>query len=227
MANGYHPPLEEYLETIYSLTEEGVPTIQARIAERLGHTPQTVSETVHKLINEGYLKIGPQKEIVLTDSGRNLSESIVRRHRLAERFIVDVLGLPWSQAHIEAGKWEHVISPEVENRFRELLDYPETCPHGNPIPGTNFDTKGQRALSCLDRNSYASVARITEQIEIDHDILAYLEQTGIMPGRRIQLIDKTKDGTLLIKLHGSDDKEAETVMLENNLAEQIFCYPEH
>jgi len=224
MAAGYHPPLEEYLEAIYSLTEEGIPTIQARIAERLAYTPQTVSETVHKLIHDGYLEVSPQKEITLTDTGRRLSESIVRRHRLAERFIVEIVGLPWSQAHIEAGKWEHVISPEVEARFQELLSFPSTCPHGNPIPGATYDITDQYALINIDKNQFCTVARITEQVEISQDVLLYLEKTGIMPGCKIQVRDKSKDGTLLVSVLDDNDSEVETVMLENHLAEQIFCY---
>ena len=221
MADGYHPPLEEYLEAIYSLSEEGVSTIQARIAERLGHTPQTVSETVHKLIEEGYLTINQQKMIDFTPIGRKLSESIVRRHRLAERFIVEIVGLSWSQAHLEAGRWEHVISPEVEKRFVELLGSPTTCPHGNPIPGTNYLTTEQHALSGIAKNTEVIVKRITEQVEVSHEMLIYLEVNSIMPGSRVKISAKTHDNTLMLEVLEPHRKDP--VLIENRLADQIFC----
>ncbi|MCL5048114.1 MAG: metal-dependent transcriptional regulator [Firmicutes bacterium] len=221
MADGYHPPLEEYLEAIYSLSEEGTSTIQARVAERLGHTPQTVSETVHRLIDEGYLTINQQKMIDFTPIGRKLSESIVRRHRLAERFIVEIVGLPWSQAHIEAGRWEHVISPEVEKRFVELLGNPTTCPHGNPIPGTPYSTTRQYPLSEIANSTEVVVKRITEQVEVSHEMLIYLELNGIMPGSHVQINAKTQDRTLMLEV--LDPYKKEPVLIENRLADQIFC----
>ena len=132
--DGFHPPLEEYLETIYSLEEEGVVVIQARLVERLGHSAQSVSEMVHRLESEGYLE-RRGRGVALTGEGRSRAESVVRKHRLAERFLVEIVGLPWHRAHVEAGRWEHVISEEVESRFVAILGNPSTCPHGNPIPG--------------------------------------------------------------------------------------------
>src|SRR6202046_159404 len=131
---GVHASVEEYLEAMYGLTEEGIPVIQARLVERLGYSPQAVSEMVRRLIDDGYLtKAG--RGVSFTERGMTQATSIVRRHRLAERFLVDIVGLPWHKAHMEAGRWEHVISDDVEEHLIELLGNPTTCPHGNPIPG--------------------------------------------------------------------------------------------
>ncbi|MDQ3107832.1 MAG: metal-dependent transcriptional regulator, partial [Actinomycetota bacterium] len=134
MSDGFHPPLEEYLEAIHELEEEGTPVIQARLAERLAHSAPSVSEMIRRLRNEGYL-VPVGKAVELTAKGRARAESVVRKHRLAERLLTDVIGLPWNKAHLEACRWEHVISDEVEARLVVLLDHPTTCPHGNPIPG--------------------------------------------------------------------------------------------
>src|SRR6185312_3914409 len=132
----YHPPVEEYLETMLGLAEEGVPVIQARIAERLGRSAPSVSEMLDRLIEDGYVT-REGRRLSLTESGRALAEKVVRKHRLAERLLVDVIGLEWHKVHREAGRWEHVISDDVEARLIELLGDPATCPHGNPIPGSH------------------------------------------------------------------------------------------
>ncbi|MGH9121293.1 MAG: metal-dependent transcriptional regulator, partial [Acidimicrobiales bacterium] len=132
-----HPPLEEYLEAVHELEEEGTVVIQARLAERLGHSAPTVSGMVRRLRDGGYMA-AQGRALALTGEGRKLAESVVRRHRLAERLLTDVIGLPWEKAHIEACRWEHVISPEVEDRLVELLGHPTTCPHGNPIQGAGY-----------------------------------------------------------------------------------------
>ena len=175
MADGFHPPLEEYLEAIHSLAEEGVDVIQARLVERLGHSPQAVSEMVRRLADDGYLARSG-RGVTLTVRGQARAESVVRRHRLAERFLVDVVGLPWSRAHLEAGRWEHVISDEVEARFVEFLGHPTTCPHGNPIPGAPVDPVPQRSMADASPGEHVRLARITERIEIDGDALAYLDE---------------------------------------------------
>ena len=132
----YHPPVEEYLETMLSLSEEGVPVIQARIAERLGRSAPSVSEMLDRLREDGYVTRDGRR-LSLTESGQALAEKVVRKHRLAERLLVDVIGLEWHKVHREAGRWEHVISDDVEARLVELLGDPATCPHGNPIPGSH------------------------------------------------------------------------------------------
>src|SRR5208283_5157761 len=112
MPEGFHPPLEEYLEAIHELGEEGIVVIQARLAERLGHSAPAVSEMIHRLRDDGYIVLRG-RSLVLTSQGTSLAESVVRKHRLAERLLTDVIGLPWDKAHLEAGRWEHVISDDV------------------------------------------------------------------------------------------------------------------
>ena len=144
----YHPAFEEYCETIFELAEDDLDVIQARIAERLEVSRPAVSEMVKRLEKEG-LVTSDDHVILLTEDGRELAASVVRRHRLAERFLTDVLGLSWTEAHHEAGKWEHVISPAVESALDRLLGQPTTCPHGNPIPGSSYREPDTRQLLSL------------------------------------------------------------------------------
>jgi DtxR family Mn-dependent transcriptional regulator len=199
VSDGFHPPLEEYLETIHALDEEGVQVIQARLVERLKHSAQSVSEMVQRLASEGYLD-RQRQELTLTPKGRARAESVVRKHRLAERFLVDVVGLPWHTAHVEAGRWEHVISDEVEARFVEILGNPSTCPHGNPIPGAPAVADGQRSLSEFVAGDRVRIARITEQIEIDPDSLRYLSEHGLVPGAAASVRERAPDGTVTLEL---------------------------
>jgi len=199
VSDGFHPPLEEYLETIHALDEEGAQVIQARLVERLGHSAQSVSEMVQRLASEGYLERNRQG-LTLTPKGRQRAESVVRKHRLAERFLVDIVGLPWLSAHVEAGRWEHVISDEVEARFVEILGNPSTCPHGNPIPGTPAVADGQRPLSEFRAGDRVRIARITEQIEVDLDSLRYLSEHGLLPGAAARVREKAPDGTLTLEV---------------------------
>jgi DtxR family Mn-dependent transcriptional regulator len=202
MPDGFHPPLEEYLETIHALEEEGVPVIQARLVERLGHSAQSVSEMVHRLESEGHLE-RRGRGVALTVEGRVRAESVVRKHRLAERFLVEIVGLPWHRAHVEAGRWEHVISEEVEARFVEILGHPSTCPHGNPIPGAPQATTVQHRLSEAELGEHVRLARITEQVEIDLGALQYLSDNGLVPGADARVRAKAPDGTLTLDMHGA------------------------
>ena len=129
----FHPAFEEYCEAIWELREDDIDVIRIRIAERLGVSRPAVSEMIRRMEAEGLIEVAAT--ISLTPDGMALAEAVVRRHRLAERFLTDVLGLSWSDAHVEAGKWEHVISQPVEEALARVLGDPTTCPHGNPIPG--------------------------------------------------------------------------------------------
>ncbi len=185
MTDGFHPPVEEYLETIQSLTEEGTTVIQARIAQRLGRSAPSVSEMLDRLTADGYIHRSG-RTIALTEQGRVLADSVIRKHRLAERLLVDVIGLPWHKAHLEAGRWEHVISDEVEERLVELLGNPTTCPHGNPIPGApgaRAHTASQLSLADVEPGETVRLERITEEVELDMASLEYLDEHGLIPGR--------------------------------------------
>ena len=218
MSDGFHPPVEEYLETIQSLTEEGTPVIQARIAERLGRSAPSVSEMLDRLSNEGYIE-RTGRTIALTEQGRTLADSVIRKHRLAERLLVDVIGLPWHKAHLEAGRWEHVISDEVEARLIELLGNPVTCPHGNPIPGSGGvapDPASQQSLAEVELGELVRLERITEEVELDMDSLEYLDEHGLIPGRSARVRDRAPDGTITLEVEG------ETVALAPAISHQVF-----
>jgi DtxR family transcriptional regulator, Mn-dependent transcriptional regulator len=217
VSEGFHPPVEEYLETIQSLVEEGTPVIAARIAQRLGRSAPTVSEMLDRLAADGYL-LRAGRSIELTPEGRQLADSVIRKHRLAERLLVDVIGLPWHKAHIEAGKWEHVMSDEVEEHLVALLGNPETCPHGNPIPGsaTEATLRGQVILDSVEPGVTVRLARITEEVELDYESLAYLGENGVVPGRAAVVKDRAPDGTVTLLIEGS------TVVLGRALCKQVF-----
>ncbi len=215
MSDGFHPPLEEYLEAICELEEEGIPVIQARLAERLEYTPASVSEMIHRLRDEGFILIDG-RTISLTTLGRERAESVVRKHRLAERLLTDVIGLPWSESHLEACRWEHVISDQVEERLVALLGNPTTCPHGNPIPGTPLSKTVTMPLSECAVGTKAVITRVTERIEIDTDSLAYLDAANLRPGADASITARAPDGTLTIEVNGVP------VSLGAALTSQIF-----
>jgi DtxR family Mn-dependent transcriptional regulator len=198
----YHQPVEEYLETILGLSEEGVPVIGARIAERLERSAPSVSQMLDRLVDEGYVTRDGRR-LSLTERGRALGEKVVRKHRLAERLLVDVIGLEWYKVHREAGRWEHVISDDVERRLVELLGYPVRCPHGNVIPGLAElgvpEDAQKRAVSASQEDAVAMtkvatahqsaviVRRISEQVQSDPDLMLKLKDSGIQPGRQVTL----------------------------------------
>jgi DtxR family transcriptional regulator, Mn-dependent transcriptional regulator len=134
-AHGLIDTTEMYLRTVFELEEEGIVPLRARIAERLSQTGPTVSQTVARMERDGLLHVTGDRQLALSDTGRALATRVMRKHRLAECLLVDVIRLPWEEVHIEACRWEHVISESVERRLFELLGRPERCPHGNVIPG--------------------------------------------------------------------------------------------
>jgi DtxR family Mn-dependent transcriptional regulator len=138
--------------------------------------------------------------ITLTSAGMALAERVVRRHRLAERFLTDILGLSWADAHVEAGRWEHVLSEPVEAAINRLLENPTTCPHGNPIPGTAYTTPDLIALSELAVGEPFTITRIPEELEFTPGLLDYLESNEILPGRAGSLSATSPDGTVTVKM---------------------------
>src|SRR5690606_37431006 len=178
----FHPAFEEYCEAIYELREDDVDVIQARIAERLMVSRPAVSEMIKRLEAEGLVTV-EKNQIHLTEAGDTLAQRVVRRHRLAERFLVDMLGLSWADAHKEAGKWEHVISDPVEEAIVRVLGEPTTCPHGNPIPGADYVTPTSVPLSEVSVGNGFVVNRIPEELEFTPGLLEYLEESEVLPGR--------------------------------------------
>src|SRR6202044_1248783 len=134
-AHGLIDTTEMYLRTVFELEEEGIVPLRARIAERLAQSTPTVSQTVARMERDGLLHVENDRQLALSDAGRTLATRVRRKHRLAECLLIDVIKMPWEEVHIEACRWEHVISESVERRVLELLDYPVRCPHGNLIPG--------------------------------------------------------------------------------------------
>ncbi len=198
----HHPAFEEYCETIFELAEDGVKVIQARIAERIEVSRPAVSEMVRRMEEEGLIA-HEGTEIKLTASGRSLATTMVRRHRVAERFLTDVLGLSWASAHHEAGKWEHVISPQVETAMLDLMENPTTCPHGNPIPGSDYIELRTVPLSEVGVGSEFAVARIPEELEFRSGMLEYLEESNLLPGVSGTVLAISPDGTTTVEVGGS------------------------
>jgi DtxR family transcriptional regulator, Mn-dependent transcriptional regulator len=186
---------EMYLRTVYELEEEGIVPLRARIAERLKQSGPTVSQTVARMERDGLLTVEGDRHLELTPDGRQHAIAVMRKHRLAECLLVDVIGLEWEQVHIEACRWEHVMSEAVERRILTLLSNPTTCPHGNPIPGLDElgGTAGEPESAVLTTMKAAAqpggrtvvVRRISEQLQPDADIMRRLREAGIQPGQAV------------------------------------------
>jgi DtxR family Mn-dependent transcriptional regulator len=198
MEEGYHTPLEEYLQTILSLNSEGTEVIGARIAERLGRSAPAVKEMLDRLEEDGYIE-RRGRAIVLTEQGQSVAVTVARRHGLAERLLVDVIGLEWHKVHEEAGKWEHVISSDVEAKLIALLGDPSTCPHGNPIPGSARQTAQTEALiSSANPGDRVLLVRIAEMLEFDDAALEALDSVGFIPGCHGVISERGPDGSLTV-----------------------------
>lgn len=196
----YHPAFEEYCEAIFELREDDVDVIQARIAERLAVSRPAVSEMIKRMEGEGLVTVGDA--IRLTDDGSELAESVVRRHRLAEVFLTEVLGLSWAEAHEEAGRWEHVISDRVEDALTRVLGEPTTCPHGNPIPGSGYEAPDLVNLASIGVGRSFTVMRIPEELEFTPGLLDWLESSSLTPGTTGKVEGTSPDGTLTVVLDG-------------------------
>jgi DtxR family Mn-dependent transcriptional regulator len=199
-AGEHHPAFEEYCECIFELAEDDVDIIQARIAERLQVSRPAVSEMIRKLESERL--VTTDGGIVLTDAGLELAQRVVRRHRLAERFLTDVLQLSWAEAHHEAGKWEHIMSQNVEVAMDRLLGSPTTCPHGNPIPGSAYVEPDSAPLAEHPVGETFVVRRIPEELEFTPGLLEFLEESSLRPGCSGVVTASSPDGTLTVEIDG-------------------------
>jgi DtxR family Mn-dependent transcriptional regulator len=191
----WHDTTEEYLEAILEIEEEGTIPIRARLVERLGLSAPAVSETVNRLVEHGYAELLDDRTLRLTDKGRAVATSIVRRHRLAERLLVDIIGLEWEKVHKEADRWEHAISADVEEKLVLLLGDPATCPHGNPIPGSSHRVEGP-ASTPLSQMAPGPVIvrRISEKVEIDDAAIAFLASAELTPGSNAVVVGTNTEG---------------------------------
>lgn len=233
-AHGLIDTTEMYLRTVFELEEEGIVPLRARIAERLSQSGPTVSQTVARMERDGLLRVEGDRQLSLTLAGRALAVGVMRKHRLAECLLVGVIGLPWEEVHIEACRWEHVISEQVERRLVELLDYPVRCPHGNLIPGLDelgvpADVK-QRVLAAERElaESMTQVAselaervvvrRISEQVQSDASLMLKLRRSGIQPGREVTLA-VSDDG---VRVTSEDTAGSITAELPRLVAAHVF-----
>jgi DtxR family Mn-dependent transcriptional regulator len=200
-AGDYTATYREYVAAVYELAEEGLPVIQARIADWLGVSRPSVSEMIRRM--EAAHLVTSEGDVKLTASGHHLAEVVVRRHRLAERFLSEVLGLPWVKVHAEAEVWEHAISEDVEAAMVAKLGQPTTCPHGNPIPGAGY-RQPQLVSMAQMADEPQILHRISEQLELDPQIMGFLDDSALRPGASVELVARTPDGTLTVRVDGTD-----------------------
>ena len=213
-------PAAEYLEALYEMSEEGIPMVQARVADWMGMSRASVSEHVKRLIRDGLLE-SEGRTLRFTAEGEGIARALVRRHRLAEHFLIRVIGLPWHQAHAEAGRWERVISEQVEARLVEILKDPATCPHGNPIPGSSHSVDQSRLvpLQEIPAGRRAVLRRLTEDLELELDVMRFLETSKLMPGARIAVKGVGPDGTMNLEVAGAP------VALGPHLSDNLWVDP--
>jgi DtxR family Mn-dependent transcriptional regulator len=216
---------EMYLRTVYELEEEGVVPLRARIAERLGQSGPTVSQTVARMERDGLLHVADDRQLEMTEKGRHEAIGVMRKHRLAERLLVDVIGLDWEDVHIEACRWEHVMSEAVERRIVAMLDKPLVCPHGNPIPG--LDDLGLPFGATDDHLNLITltaagavptqrvvVERISEQLQPDAATMHQLTDAGLRPGHEVT-VSTTLDG---VEVWAAGER----VLLDRHVSDHIF-----
>ena len=215
---------EMYLRTIFELEEEGITPLRARIAERLGQSGPTVSQTVARMERDGLLSVEGDRHLELSEDGRAMATRVMRKHRLAECLLVDVIGLEWEHVHAEACRWEHVMSEQVERRILEILGHPTVSPYGNPIPGleeldqsgSDSDLSGLTTLDKVVRESSTrvTVSRIGEPIQTDAGLMASLRRAGVLPGATVKVV--ASPGGVLV---GSAGEYAE---LDATTASHVF-----
>lgn len=234
-AYGLIDTTEMYLRTVFELEEEGVTPLRARIAERLHQSGPTVSQTVARMERDGLMAVHGDRHLELTAEGHSLAMRVMRKHRLAECLLVDVIGLDWEQVHVEACRWEHVMSEDVEHRLVGLLKGPSLCPHGNPIPGLdelgesptavgwNERPAGLAPLTELatDAGRAGVVRRISEHIQSDTSLMALLKRAGIRPGHEVNAVTSA-DG---VRLTSDADDEPTATELPRDAADHVFVTP--
>lgn len=224
---------EMYLRTIFELEEEGIPPMRARIAERLGHSGPTVSQTVARMERDELVHVGSDRRLVLTEEGRSLATRVMRKHRLAELLLTEVIGLEWEYVHDEACRWEHVMSDRVERKIVALLGEHRESPYGNPIPGLDellgegdpddedeFREGLHTLVEVVDGglDSPFVVRRLGEPVQVDEDALPLLTQANVRPGARV---DVRADGErVIIVREGGGDSEG--VSLPRDVAVHVF-----
>jgi DtxR family Mn-dependent transcriptional regulator len=209
--------VEEYLETVYNMNMEDEVVIGARLAEKFRVAPPTVTEMLKRLVRDGYIEMDNKRQVTLTESGNQAAEAVLRRHRLTERFLVDMLGMQWHQVHEEACRLEHFISGAVEARVITALNNPTTCPHGNPIPGvvnarSYLKDHGAVRLSTVLPGDVVTVLCISEVVEDEEALILYLHEKGLTPETQLRVL--AQDG-------GSGNEQDESFVVQ--VGEREVC----
>lgn len=216
-------PTENYLIAIQTLRDDGIRCIPARIAETVGVSPPTVTEALKRMARDGYIEPSHDPEVRLTETGRALVAALLRRHRIVERWLTDVLGLDWATAHEEAHHLEHALSEKVAERLWASMNYPSNCPHGNPIlpPGAQLVTNGpQLRLRDVAVGEPVKLARISELAEDNHEVMHFFEEKGFHPGAAIVVVDRAPlNGPLTVEVGGRP------VALSDHLASYLWVSP--
>lgn len=205
---------EMYLRTVFELEEEGITPLRARLVERLHLSAPAVSETCARLEQEGLLRLNDNRELELTEEGRRTAVSVMRKHRLVERLLTDVIGLEWGSVHAEACRWEHVVSDEVEERLVALLERPQRDPHGNPIPGlAPADPPGDRIR--MDQAAAEGgawiITRISEHLQADLEAMHGLMDEQLLPGLEVRL---RREGDKIVAEHGGRESRLDDVVAQ-------------
>ena len=224
-SNGQAKPPSEvvsrYLEAIYYMWSEGEPLRSARLADWLGVSRPTVTVALRRMTRDGMVRMNGRKEIELTARGLKQAESIVRRHRIMERWLTDGLGLDWVTADEEAARLEHAVSQVVEDKVYEALGRPRTCPHGNPIPGHSKAAPREKRLATLTSGARAAVSRVSEVAEREAPLLlAYLAERRLIPGRELEVLEVDGIGrTIRLRAGGRE------VTLSHDTAAKLWVVP--
>lgn len=217
--------IEDYLQLIYTMGHEGGPVIAARVKERKGVSAPTAWATLKRMERDGLVNLADDHHIELSAKGLEMAESIIRRHMLAERLLTDILKLDWADVHDEAHKMEHAISPLIERQILQLLANPETCPHGNPIPGlARGEPVAVRPLRELPEGASVIVNNIAEHAEDDAGLMHYLERSSLVPGTRLHVDEVTlSNATIAVSL---PDKGGEKVVVGLTTADLVLVREE-
>lgn len=217
---------EMYLKTIYELGEDGITPMRARIVERLGHSGPTVSQTIARMERDGLVIVEEDRTLTLTDEGEDMAVEVMRKHRLAERLLVDVIGFDWSLAHEEACRWEHVMSDRVEQRLKEILDCTKKDPYGNPVPGEWELPEGLISLADVHttlaegESKTAELARLGEPVQSEVGALSALDDIKMRPGDEISIT--LNDGELMLSQNGKPAKGKGSVAVPQWAEPHIF-----
>ena len=219
---------EMYLRTILDLEEEHIVPLRARISERLGHSGPTVSQTIGRMERDGLVVVEGDRHLQLTPEGRTRAVHVLRKHRLAERLLADVIGLDWAYVHDEACRWEHVMSERVERRVLEMLGHPTESPYGNPIPGLG-ELGDAAAPAFMDGvvnivdlvadttvSAQAIIRRLGEPVQFEPELLTQLQTAGVMPGASATI--SAAGSYVFVQVEGFE----EGVELPNEVAVHIF-----